>query len=307
MTVLAEREAVEAALLAHEDRVDWDAEIVLAGTEIAEDRPDDWKLEAWLPRKPTKQDQAAVASLFEVTPVIVIESLDDEDWVARSQSGLEPIHAGRFLVRTPEHSDAKASDPNASGDPDEPATVSFVIPASQAFGTGHHNTTAGCLEMLDGMKRRGVLVRNHLDVGTGTGLLAFAAMALWPHATATASDIDAVCADVVLENAAANAVPLGAGPGALVMTIADGLDNPLIAARGPYDLVMANILAGPLVELAPAFGQALVPGGNLLLAGLLTSQEPAVRSACRRAGLRLAGRIVSGDWSILWLRRRALG
>jgi ribosomal protein L11 methyltransferase len=154
------------------------------------------------------------------------------------------------------------------------------------------------------MKRRGVMVRNMVDVGTGTGLLAFAAMALWPRASATASDIDVVCADVVLENAAANGVPLGARPGALAMTIADGLDNPLLAARGPYDLIIANILAGPLVDLAPDFGDALVPGGHLLLAGLLESQEDAVRAACRAAGMRLAARMVSGDWSILWLRRR---
>ena len=293
MTLLAHREAVEAALLAHEDMPEWDPEIVLAGTELAEDRPDDWKLEAWLPRKPSKADQAAVAGLFADAPEIAIEPLEDEDWVARSQSDLEPIRAGRFLVRTPEHPAQ-----------DEAGVVEFVIPASQAFGTGHHNTTAGCLAMLDGMKRRGVVVRNMLDVGTGTGLLAFAAMALWPRANATASDIDAVCADVVADNAVENGIEVGAKPGALVMTIADGLDHPLIAARGPYDLVMANILAGPLVELAPGFGKALVPGGHLLLAGLLTTQEAAVRTASRRAGLRLAGRIVSGDWSILWMRRR---
>ncbi len=294
MTLLAPREAVEAALVAHEDSLDWDYEIVLAGTEIAEDRPDDWKLEAWLPRDPSAADVAAVIGLFPgPAPEPVIEALPEEDWVARSQSDLEPIHAGRFLVRTPEHEAQAQAD-----------TIEFVIPASQAFGTGHHNTTAGCLTMLDAMKRRGVVVRNHLDVGTGTGLLAFAAMALWPRASATASDIDAVCADVVHENAVLNSVPLGARPGALVMTIAPGLDHPLIAARGPYDLVMANILAGPLVELAPDFGRALVPGGHLVLAGLLTTQEAAVRAACRRAGLRLAGRIVSGDWSILWLRRR---
>lgn len=295
MTLLAGRQAVEAALVAHEDKPDWDAEIVLAGTELAEDRPDDWKLEAWLPRMPSSADRAAVLDLFNGdAPELLIESLDDEDWVARSQSDLAPIRAGRFVVRTPEHEAL-----------DEADTVEFVIPASQAFGTGHHNTTAGCLTMLDAMKRRGVVVRNHLDVGTGTGLLAFAAMALWPRASATASDIDAVCADVVIENAEANGLPQGARPGELVMTIADGLDNPLIAARGPYDLVMANILAGPLVELAPGFGDVLVPGGHLLLAGLLTTQEDAVRAACRRAGLRIAGRIVSGDWSILWLRRRA--
>jgi ribosomal protein L11 methyltransferase len=295
LTLLAPRKDIEAALVAHEDMPDWDPEIVLAGTEVAEDRPDDWKLEAWLPRKPSAADSAAIAGLFaEATPDMTVEALDEEDWIAKSQSDLEPIRAGRFCVRTPEH------DPQ-----DEPGTVEFVIPASQAFGTGHHNTTAGCLAMLDVMKQRGVVVRNMLDVGTGTGLLAFAGMALWPRATATASDIDAVCADVVAENAEANGVALGARPGALVMTIAPGLDHPLIAVRGPYDLVMANILAGPLMELAPDFGKALVPGGHLLLAGLLETQEPAVRAACRRAGLRLAARVVSGDWSILWLRRRA--
>jgi ribosomal protein L11 methyltransferase len=295
MTLLGGREAIEAALIAHEDMPEWDAEIVLAGTELAEDRPEDWKLEAWLPRKPTTQDKAAIKGLFaQGAPSIAVEAIADEDWVTRSQSDLEPIRAARFVVRTPEHAAL-----------DEPGTIEFVIPASQAFGTGHHNTTAGCLTMLDAMKRRGVIVRNHLDVGTGTGVLAFAAMALWPRALATASDIDAVCADVVADNAQANGLRLGARSGELAMTIAAGLDNPLIAARGPYDLVIANILAGPLVELAPDFGAALVPGGHLLLAGLLETQENAVRYACRRAGLRLAARIVSGDWSILWLRRRS--
>ena len=297
LTLLAPRKDIEAALVAHEDMPDWDFDIVLAGTEIAEDRPDDWKLEAWLPRSPSKADKAAITGLFpNGAPEMAIEPLEEEDWVAKSQSDLEPISAGRFRVRTPEHPALN-----------EPDTVEFVIPASQAFGTGHHNTTAGCLAVLDIMKQRGVVVRNMLDVGTGTGLLAFAGMALWPRASATASDIDAVCADVVAENAEANGVPLGARPGALVMTVAPGLDHPLIAARGPYDLVLANILAGPLVELAPDFGEALVPGGHLLLAGLLETQEAAVRAACRRAGLRLAGRVVSGDWSILWLRRRARG
>ena len=297
LTVLAPRPIIEAALLAHEDIADWDPEFVLAGTELAEDRPDDWKLEAWLPREPGAIEKAALARLFaDGPPEMVLEALEEEDWLARSQDGLEPIRAGRFAVRTPEH--APCEDDGA---------IEFVIPAGQAFGTGHHHTTAGCLTMLDAMKRRGAVIRNMLDVGTGTGLLAFAGMALWPSANATASDIDGVCVDVVRENALANGVALGPRPGALVMTVADGLDNPLIEARGPYDLVMANILAGPLVQLAPDFGRALMPGGHLLLAGLLATQEASVRAACRRAGLRLAGRIVSGDWSILWLRRRNRG
>ncbi|MEJ2458501.1 MAG: 50S ribosomal protein L11 methyltransferase, partial [Novosphingobium sp.] len=142
------------------------------------------------------------------------------------------------------------------------------------------------------------------DIGTGTGLLAFAALALWPRALATASDIDAVCPNVVEANARSNGVAMGAGPGQLVMTVADGMSHPLLAARGPYDLIMANILAGPLVSLAPDFGAALVPGGHLLLAGLLETQEAAVRTTCRKAGLRLAARLVNADWSILWLRKR---
>ena len=97
--------------------------------------------------------------------------------------------------------------------------------------------------------------------------------------------------------------PDGRGPGALTMVIAPGTDDPLIQARAPYDLLIANILAGPLVELAPDFAAVTAPGGSLLLAGLLTTQEAAVRAAYRRAGFRLARRVTNGDWSILWLRK----
>jgi ribosomal protein L11 methyltransferase len=295
ITVAAPRPIVEAALLAHEDVIDWDAEIVIAGSEVAEDRPDDWRLEAWLPRKPTRADRAAITALFVGgAPRLTVEELPDEDWLVLSQQGLEPVQAGRFHVHTPDH-------PAST----EPGIRSFLIPASQAFGTGQHATTAGCLAMLTEMRRHGTIVRNLVDVGTGTGLLAFAALELWPRALATASDIDQVCAGVIADNADANGVPLGAGAGAVLVVIAPGLDHPLLEARGPYDLVIANILAGPLIELAPDFAAATVPGGSLLLAGLLTTQEPQVRSACRRAGFRLAARLVNGDWSILWLRRRA--
>lgn len=296
ISAFAGRKIIESALVAHEDAVEWDPAIALSGCEAAGDDPEGWKLEAWLERKPNRADRAAIAALFAgKPPALTIEQLPESDWVTESQRGIEPIRAGRFHVHTPEH--------HASG---EHGVVDFTIPASQAFGTGQHETTAGCLTMLDAMKRRGVVVRNCADIGTGTGLLAFAALALWPRAYAIASDIDAVCAGVVADNAATNGVKLGARPGELLMTIADGMDNPLIAMREPYDLVMANILAGPLIELAPDFADALAPGGQLLLAGLLTSQEPQVRQACTRAGLRLAARLEKGDWSILWLRRRGL-
>jgi ribosomal protein L11 methyltransferase len=290
------RHVIEGALLAHEDAWDWDPDIVIAGSEIAEDRPDDWQLEAWLPRKPAKADKAALTGLFAAeAPPFTIEKLPDVDWLTESQQGLEPIRAGVFHVHTPEH-------PPVS----EPGLRDYCIPASQAFGTGQHATTAGCLAMLTHMKRQGLVVRNLADIGTGTGLLAFAALHLWPRALATASDIDAVCVQVVEDNAATNGVAMGSGAGEVTMLVADGMDHPLLTARGPYDLVIANILAGPLIGLAPDFAGSLVPGGHLLLAGLLETQEEQVRSACRKAGLRLAARLVNGDWSILWLRKRRI-
>ncbi|MGX7925835.1 50S ribosomal protein L11 methyltransferase [Tsuneonella sp. HG094] len=294
-TIRAEvpREVARAALLAHEEAGEWPPEWVLVGMELADDRPEDWFVEAYLPMKPTAADKRMVAGLFSGTPPkLTTAKVSARDWVTLSQSGLEPIVAGPFRVRTPEFAP-------------EPGTIDFVVPASQAFGTGHHATTEACLTMLAAMKARGTVVRNLADIGTGTGLLAFAALALWPGAFATASDIDPVCGGVVGDNARTNGVPLGAGRGAVTMVIADGMADQLLQARGPYDLLIANILAGPLVELAPDFAAAVEAGGSLLLAGLLETQEPEVRRAYIRAGFRLAARRVNGDWSILWLRRRA--
>jgi len=293
LSLHAAKLVVQAALLAHDEIDDWDAELVIAGREVAEDRPDDWVLEGWYPRKPGKAEKAALAGLFSGNaPPTTIEKLPPQDWVTLSQHNVAPIRAGRFHVHTPDY-------------PADPAAIDFVIPASQAFGTGQHRTTAGCLEMLGHIKAGGGLARNIADIGTGTGLLGFAALALWPRAAVTLTDIDAVCAPVVEENARRNGIRLGAKAGEAVMVVADGMDDPLIQLRGPYDLLIANILAGPLVELAPDFARAVVPGGSLLLAGLLAGdQEAAVRRAMRMAGFRMAARLQRGDWAILWLRRR---
>jgi ribosomal protein L11 methyltransferase len=293
LSLFAPKEVVKAALLAHDMIDDWDAELVIAGREIAEDRPDDWVLEGWYPKKPGKAQKAALAGLFEgKAPPITVEKLPPEDWVTLSQHNAPPIRAGRFHIHTPDY-------------PADPDLIDFVIPASQAFGTGQHKTTAGCLEMLGAMKAGGMVVRNVADIGTGTGLLGFAALALWPRAAVTLSDIDPVCVPVVEDNAALNGVPMGAGAGEAVMVVAQGMDHPLLKARGAYDLLIANILAGPLIELAPDFAKAVVPGGSLLLAGLLAGeQEAAVKRAMRLAGFRMAARLQRGDWAILWLRRR---
>lgn len=295
-TAFAPKRTVQAALLVHDALDEWDFDLVIAGREVAEDRPQEWVLEGWYPRKPGKTEVAAIAGLFTgEIPKITAEKLPDENWLTLSQQGTQPISAGPFHVHTPDF-------------PARPDAIDFVIPAAQAFGTGQHQTTAGCLEMLGLMKHQGITPRRIADIGTGTGLLGFAALRLWPGAQSTASDIDAVCAEVVKDNARANGFAMGARPGEMTMVVADGMDDQLLKLRGPYDLLMANILAGPLVELAPDFAKSVTPRADVLFAGLLAGeQEGAVRSAYTKAGFMLRHRIQRGDWSILWLRRRITG
>ena len=292
----APKAVVQHALAAHETRDEWNPAIVLTGSEITEDRPDEWVLEAYLEHHPRPADRDAVAALFAGgAPELVAEKLPETDWVAETQKQVAPIRAGRFHVHTPDFPADAA-----------PGLVDLTIPAAQAFGTGQHATTAGCLAMLDAMKRRGVVVRNLADIGTGTGLHAFAALRLWPGARAIASDVDAICEPVVAENALLNGIALGTAPGELAMVVAEGFDDAILAGRAPYDLVVANILAGPLIALAADMTEAVAPGAHVLLAGLLETQEAAVRATYRTAGFRLAARLVEGGWSILWLRRRAI-
>jgi ribosomal protein L11 methyltransferase len=218
-----------------------------------------------------------------------VEQLAEDDWVTMSQSGLKPIRAGRFFVHTPTHRGAAPV-----------GTIPFEIAASLAFGTGQHATTAGCLAALDSLQRNGCEFANIADVGTGTGLLAFATLALWPGARCIATDIDPISIDVSRGNAAINGVAVGHRPGQLLLAVADGMDSPLLAARAPFDLIVANILAGPLVELAPAFAAALAPGGMIILAGLLDNQADAVIAAYEPHGL-TAGDRGTGEWPVLIL------
>ena len=184
LTAHAPKPVVQAALLAQDEIDDWDFDLVISGREISEDRPQDWVLEGWYPTKPAAPQKRALADLFAgKAPKITVEKLPDEDWVTLSQQGTPPISAGRFYVHTPDFAP-------------QDGAINFAIPASQAFGTGQHETTAGCLAMLTLMKQTGVSARNIADIGTGTGLLAFAALDLWPGALATASDIDAVCTEI---------------------------------------------------------------------------------------------------------------
>jgi ribosomal protein L11 methyltransferase len=129
-------------------------------------------------------------------------------------------------------------------------------------------------------------------------------MALWPEAKTIATDVDPIAVEVTRDNAAINRIPLGHGPGELLLAVADGMDHPLIAARAPFDLLIANILAGPLIELAPAFAQSLAPGGAVILAGLLDTQVDAVINTYEAEGCRLI-ESGQGEWRVLLLQAAA--
>ncbi len=267
---------------------------VLMTSEPDPAQPEAWQLDAYFEGEPSPDLLDRVRALVPSAggAAGTLERVADEDWVVASQRDMEPVRAGRFFVHTPEHRDEAPE-----------GAVALEIGAGRAFGTGHHETTTGCLEALGELKESGLEFGNIVDVGTGTGLLAFAALKLWPEALVAASDIDPVSIEVTEENAAINRIPLGKGPGEVELAVAPGLDHPRLAARRPYDLIIANILAGPLVELAPSVGGSLAPGGYLMLAGLLDHQAETVAAAYRREGLEPGFSIVRGDWPTLVMRK----
>ncbi|TZG25025.1 50S ribosomal protein L11 methyltransferase [Sphingomonas montanisoli] len=287
----------EAERIAEGDLTEIDAldpQPTLMTSEPDPDQPDAWQLDAYVEDKPSKALIAIVAALApSATVKPLVTHIPEDDWVTLSQAGLEPIRAGRFFVHTPHNAESAPK-----------GMTGFVIDAGRAFGTGHHETTTGCLEMLDRLRTSGRRFDDIVDVGTGTGLLAFAARALWPAAKVIASDIDPVSIEVTAENAVVNGVPVGRSRGQVELVVAPGLSDRRLRDRAPYDLLIANILAGPLIELAPVFADALLPGGTLVLAGLLDTQADAVANAYRREGLYLTDSILRGDWRILRMAKR---
>ncbi|MBS0532307.1 MAG: 50S ribosomal protein L11 methyltransferase [Proteobacteria bacterium] len=228
----------------------------------------------------------ALAAGDDIAQTIIFDSIAAKDWVKASLEGLVPVAAGRFIVHG-QHDRAHVP-PNKLG---------IEIEAALAFGTGHHGTTRGCLLLLDQVLRS-KMPRRVLDLGSGTGVLAIgAAKALRRHVLA--SDIDPVSADVAQENARLN------GVGELVESIcATGFSAPQFRARAPFDLVLANILANPLRQMAPAMAAHLAPDAVVILSGLLPHQTRSVIGTYRTQGLVLIRHIRVDGWCSLLMQHR---
>ena len=261
-----------------EDALEYLAEkgVVVTSREISRDGP--WRIEIF-----GEGDRPMLAGSW------TWEDLPDRDWVAENQRSFRPFQVGPFWIH-PSH----IRDGMAAG------LLPIEIDAGMAFGTGTHATTRGCLEMLAALDPAETV--KAVDVGCGSGILAIAMAKLWRRPV-LGGDNDAEAVDVAVENAEAN------GVAALCRFVTSvGLQAQELARHAPYDLIVANILAGPLVELSASFAPAVRPGGRVLLSGLLVEQAAMVLGAYEGHGFKLERRIeleTSGDWWCSLVVRKA--
>lgn len=256
---------------------------------IFEHGPERWRVEAYFDTAQGPRDIAAELAGFipEPLPAFTTEDVPDLNWVAISQAALPPVRAGRFTIHGSHDRDRVARGPNT-----------ILIDAGEAFGTAHHATTLGCLLAIDR------LVRSHafgpvLDLGCGSGVLAIAVAKSLPHARIVAADMDAQSVKVAAENVRLNGVARQ-----IKVTEASATTHPDIRSRAPFDLLIANILAGPLIQLAPSFSRAVAQRGTLVLSGILIPQAPEVIASYLTQGFTLQRHDRITGWSTLTFARR---
>jgi ribosomal protein L11 methyltransferase len=282
LTHLHGREAAEALSEACEDLT---PEPVGTGIFEIEDGSERWEVGAYFTEAPDEIGLALLAAAHGANPFVISE-LPEVDWVAHVRRELTPVRAGRFYVHGSHDADTVPEGVEA-----------LCIEAAMAFGTGHHNTTKGCLEALDRLATEGFQAERVADIGCGTAVLAMGAARLWQH-TVLASDIDPVAVDTAAANVIANGLA-----GRVVCLEAAGFQHPTLHEAAPYDLILANILKQPLIDLAPDMAAHLRPGGKAILSGILVTQADEVAAAYRDAGLALDRRDDLGDWTTLVLTR----
>lgn len=244
-----------------------------------------WEVGVYYTEEPDDVALDILAAAFGAKPFVISE-VPETDWVAKVKRELAPVVAGRFFVYGSHDADKVPE-----------GVESLLIEANMAFGTGHHGTTQGCLRALDRLAGQGVVCTNVADIGCGTAVLAMAAARIWPNPV-LASDIDPVAVEVAAANVVANNLE-----GRVICLEAAGFGHPQLAAAAPYDLVFANILKGPLLDIAPDMAANLCEGGYAILSGLLVEQAEEVAAHYARNGINLVHREDIGEWSALTLRK----
>ena len=262
-----------------------DPEPTGVGVFEVEDGKGIWEVGGYFLDAPDDIDLALLSAAFGAGPFVVSE-VPDQDWVAKVRRELPPVEAGRFFVYG-SHDAALLPE----------GRIGLLIEAAMAFGTGHHGTTLGCLRAYDRLLDDAQRFDNVLDLGCGTAVLAMSA-ARMGAASVLASDIDPVAVDVALANVKANGLDGRVG---CVESI--GFDSPVVQAGAPFDLIFANILKGPLIELAPDMAAHLAPGGLAILSGLLIEQAEDIVEVYQAQGFDLKTREDLSEWSALTLRR----
>jgi ribosomal protein L11 methyltransferase len=256
---------------------------------VFENGPGRWRLEAFFNDWIDGRDVAAEISTIvgRELPPFVIESVPDLNWVAISQAALPPVEAGRFVIHGSHDRKRVARGPST-----------ILIDAGEAFGTAHHATTLGCLLAIDRITRSETF-GSVLDLGCGSGVLAIAIAKALPGANIIATDMDPQSVKVAADNMRLN----GVGNRIAIATAA-GLDHTWLRQSPPFGLIVANILAGPLIRLAPAISRKIRRGGTLLLSGILIPQAPQVIAAYLACGFQIDRHDRIVGWSTLTLRRR---
>jgi ribosomal protein L11 methyltransferase len=244
-----------------------------------------WEVGGYFEERPDGAALALLAAAFGARPFTVSE-LPETDWVAKVRRELAPVVAGRFFLYGSHDADKVPE-----------GVLSLLIEAAMAFGTGHHGTTKGCLVAFDRLLSAAPPPARVADVGAGTAVLAMAAAKAGCR-DIVAGDIDPVAVEVAVANVAANGLD-----GRITCVEAAGFGHPAFDAVTPADLVFANILKGPLVDLAPEMARRVAPGGHAILSGLLTDQGEGVAEVYSRLGFNLVDRDDIGDWTCLTLRR----
>ncbi len=249
-----------------------------------------WEVGGYFLEPPMEATLDLLAMAFGAKPFALSE-LPEIDWVAKVRRELNPVDAGRFYVYGSHDADTVPAILATGG------RVALQIEATVAFGTGHHGTTLGCLRAFDRLADQGFAPAKVADIGCGTAVLAMAAAAILPDAMIIASDIDEVAVDVARANTAINGLL-----DRVICLEAAGFAHERITASGPYDLVFANILKGPLIGLAPDMAAHIAARGVAILSGLLVVQAEAVQAAYVVNGFELIAREDIGEWSTLVLQ-----